>query len=111
MSASNTDSVPHAGGGVLSDDSQQAGVHITSPAILQHLEALSLAGITGPSSAYTDLLAHLASPEGNLQAPLQQNDLTYPLPNYYISSSHNTYLTGNQLSSDSSAEGYRNVRS
>lgn len=41
--------------------------------------------------------------------PLPKKDLSKPLTNYFISSSHNTYQLGNQWTSKSSAEPYRRV--
>ena len=56
-----------------------------------------------------ELIQYLTSPCGNILEMAAPQDLTLPLSSYFISSSHNTYLTGNQLSSDSSAESYRDV--
>lgn len=54
-------------------------------------------------------LRYMTSPESAVTTPWKQDDMSWPLASYFISSSHNTYLTGNQLSSESTTDAYTNV--
>ncbi|KAI4858698.1 PLC-like phosphodiesterase [Hypoxylon rubiginosum] len=58
---------------------------------------------------FAGFLQYMTSSAANALAPPLRQDLSWPLASYYVSSSHNTYLTGNQLNSDSNADAYRNV--
>ncbi|MCJ1306751.1 hypothetical protein MMC25_000394 [Agyrium rufum] len=61
---------------------------------------------------FSTFLNYMTSPSSNALGPLPEAELDvldYPLASYFISSSHNTYLTGNQLYSESSTGAYVNV--
>ena len=81
---------------------------------MHHVQAEDPDGLAGylvdkEELGLLELIQYLTSPCGNILEMAAPQDLTLPLSSYFISSSHNTYLTGNQLSSDSSAEAYRDV--
>lgn len=60
---------------------------------------------------FNDFLQYMTSDASNAVGPFKDTDkdLSYPLSSYFISSSHNTYLSGNQLYGDSSTDAYKNV--
>lgn len=91
-----------------------------SPIVLSYLETISSGKRTLSPSQLEELskpphdnkfLKYMSSPASNVSDPTAPIDLSYPLSNYFINSSHNTYLTGNQLYSVSSTDAYKHVRS
>lgn len=65
--------------------------------------------LTKDALDHDSFVQYMTSPASNILAPGKEQDLTWPLSCYFLSSSHNTYLTGNQLYSDSSTDAYKNV--
>lgn len=53
--------------------------------------------------------AYMKDTASSAQAQPTGLDLSAPISDYFISSSHNTYLTGNQLYSDAAASAYTSV--
>lgn len=83
-------------------------------AFLHHVQADKVSdpsdNLAGQDSLdYQTFLHYMSSSAADALAPVREEDFTWPLNSYFISSSHNTYLTGNQLSSDSSTDAYKNV--
>lgn len=61
------------------------------------------------SLGFDEFLTYITSSHGAVTKERKNEDLSWPLASYFISSSHNTYLSGNQLSSDSTTDAYTNV--
>jgi hypothetical protein len=73
----------------------------------QHVSEQEMRLLHGGS--ITEFQDYFLSGSANAQKDAIPVDTAYPISNYFISSSHNTYLTGNQLSSESSTDAYKNV--
>lgn len=62
-----------------------------------------------PLASIDNFRAYMKNEVSRAQAPADELDCSAPLSDYFVSSSHNTYLTGNQLYSDAAASAYTSV--
>jgi hypothetical protein len=79
--------------------------------ILEHAKLAFEERKTGEAEdekAFNGFLSRLTARESSEPLPLPL-DASHQISHYFISSSHNTYLTGNQLWSKSSTDAYKTV--
>ena len=71
----------------------------------EHADSADGLGLT--CHAFSRMLLSTANRANQNFARMSAADLGHPLTHYYIATGHNTYLTGNQLTGESSADIYR----
>ena len=105
-----TNVVKQAGGGVSKyTDPESFQVDTIEGPVLQALKE-AYDHLETKSQPFDEFLRFMASERSNAMGAAQNQDLSHPLSNYFISSSHNTYLTGHQLYGTANVDGYKNVR-
>ncbi|KAJ2967009.1 hypothetical protein NQ176_g9875 [Zarea fungicola] len=77
--------------------------------IQQHEQVFADDADDVPALDLAGFLNYMSSSDAAVVLPRDDEDLSWPLSSYFVSSSHNTYLSGNQLYSDSTTDAYANV--
>ena len=88
-----------------------SSTHTLTPTMLAYAKSIynRKEADIGPGEGFNDFLTRLTSPALDALLP-ETVDANHSLANYYISSSHNTYLAGNQLYGKASTRPYQHVK-
>jgi hypothetical protein len=101
--------VKQAGGGVSkSTDPTSFRVENFETAVMTSLLAIH-PKVKNDFPSLKDFLEYMGSDSSNACGKAPNQDLDHALGEYFISSSHNTYLTGHQLYGKANVDGYKNV--
>lgn len=101
-----------AGGGQPSTEMKKFSLTPFSESVLGSLVTSHKGLVSQDGQDFADestFLTYMASDKSNAMCDPKNNDLGHPMSSYYISSSHNTYLSGHQLYGEASTEAYTNV--
>lgn len=104
LNGSDTDGIPRERVHAFLRDTQ-AGTYASSETLRESVFERFADAVTGRWNA-DSLASFLASPDN---APSCDQDMTRPLYEYFIASSHNTYLVAEQWRGQSTVEGYIRV--
>jgi hypothetical protein len=104
-----TTTMKQAGGGVSkSTDPASFQVESFEKAVMNSLLTI-YEEVKQKFPSLKDFLDYMSSDSSNACGKPPNQDLDHKLSEYFISSSHNTYLTGHQLYGKANVEGYKNV--
>jgi hypothetical protein len=104
------DPIVQAGGGTSPVvQPAQSTIETFEPNVLTSLRKLYESSDRGRFKDFASFLKYMGSSDSNAILPLQPANLDLPLSSYFISSSQNTYLVGNQLYGSATVDGYKNV--
>lgn len=98
-----------ATGTPIKDAMAQAIIDTYTPGASRSGSVRSKGGTPNKGLTVQSLVTFLHSRENSVWNPAQNDvtqDMTKPLPHYFMESSHNTYLLGDQFKSESSVEAY-----